>query len=132
MLSENIRAYHAALVARRAAEETVRQLKEAELDAETVVIREMEAEDIHSITVDGFRFSYTCNPKGSVLAEKREAFIRALKRRGFGDLVKAAVAPQTLNKFVKDQITDNGGAIPPWFEGLVSVYLDRSISVRKQ
>jgi hypothetical protein len=79
----------------------------------------------------GLQFILTNKPKVSSTAENKDDLITALRARGFGELVTEVVNPQTLQSFVREQMTLNDEIVPNWLDGLVSVYERISCTVRK-
>ena len=55
----------------------------------------------------------------------------ALKENGCGDLVYETVNANSLSAFVKEQIAENQDTVPEWLNGLVHVYEQTAVSVRK-
>jgi hypothetical protein len=55
----------------------------------------------------------------------------ALRAEGFGDMIVEQVNANTLSSFVKEQRSENNDELPLWLAGLVSVYDQPGISVRK-
>ena len=54
-----------------------------------------------------------------------------LREAGFGDLVYETVNANSLSAFVKEQIMENGDALPAWLDGLVTVFEKTTVGVRK-
>ena len=52
-------------------------------------------------------------------------------KNGYGDMVYETVNANSLSAFVKEQISENGEHIPDWLNGLVNVYEQTTVSVRR-
>lgn len=76
-------------------------------------------------------FSLTTKTRASAVAGHKDELYSALKENGFGDLVYETVNANSLSVFVKEQISENQGTVPEWLSGLVNVYEQTSVSVRK-
>ena len=53
------------------------------------------------------------------------------EENGFGELVYETVNTNSLSAFVKEQISENQDSVPEWLSGLVNIYEQTSVSVRK-
>ena len=47
-----------------------------------------------------------------------------------GYLIKETIPANTLTAFVKEQLVDNGGVLPHWMEGMVSVFSAPEVAAR--
>lgn len=67
-------------------------------------------------------------------AEKLELFIKRLRARKLGHIVRPVVNAQTLRSFVKEQVAECGGIdeLPAWISELVEVYIKPEIATRKR
>lgn len=65
------------------------------------------------------------------MAGHKDELYSALKENGFGELVYETVNANSLSAFVKEQISENQDTVPDWLSGLVNVYEQTSVSVRK-
>ena len=65
------------------------------------------------------------------MAESKTKLYQALKRKGYGDLVYETVNANSLSAFVNEQISENNEELPRWLNGLVNVYEQTKVSVRK-
>ena len=54
-----------------------------------------------------------------------------LRGEGYGDMITETINANNLSAFVKEQIAENGDALPEWLDGLVSVFEKTSVGVRK-
>lgn len=63
---------------------------------------------------------------------KDDKTIRVLRRRGFGDLVKAAIHPSTAHAFVRKQTELCGGNTPQWILDNFNISSKETISMRKE
>lgn len=76
-------------------------------------------------------FSLTTKTRASAAADRKDELYAALKSEGYGDLVYETVNANSLSAFVNEQITENDETLPEWLEGLVNVYEQTKVSVRK-
>ena len=91
----------------------------------------MAASETQNFTRDGMTFYLKTNTRASGVAGLRDELHTALKQQGFGDLVYETVNANSLSSFVKEQMEDNGEALPDWLEGLVNVYEQTTVGLRK-
>jgi hypothetical protein len=63
---------------------------------------------------------------------KDDKTIRCLRRRGFGELVKAAIHPSTAHAFIRKQTELNGGETPRWILDNFNICSKETISIRKE
>ena len=103
-----------------AIEDTEQRLAEAMIDSET-----------QNFTRAGRMFCLTTKVRASALAGAKQELFEALKQNGFGDLVCETVNANTLSSFVKEQLAGNEDALPAWLDGLVKVFEQTGVSVRK-
>ena len=96
------------------------KLAQAMLDSET-----------QNFTRAGRMFSLTVKVRGSAVAGLKDDLYEALKQNGFGDLVYETVNANTLSSFVKEQLAGNEDRLPEWLDGLVKVFEQTGVSVRK-
>ena len=61
----------------------------------------------------------------------KDELFAALRSEGFGDLIYETVNANSLSAFVKEQISENGDALPEWLTGLVNVFEKTTVGVRK-
>jgi hypothetical protein len=101
-------------------EATEQRLAEAMIDSET-----------QNFTRAGRMFCLTTKTRASAIAGAKEAFFSALRQNGFGDLVYETVNANTLSSFVKEQLAGNEDRLPEWLDGLVKVFEQTGVSVRK-
>lgn len=103
-----------------------------QLDAVNGQLAEMMANsETQNFTRAGTMFALTTKTRASAVAGVKEELYAALREQGFGDLVYETVNANSLSSFVNSQIEENGEALPKWLEGLVNVYDQTTVSVRK-
>ena len=112
-------------------ETTLKNVNEKILEVEVSLAELMTLNETQNFTRSGTMFSLTTSTKASAKAGKREELYTALKNAGYGDLVVETVNPSSLSAFVKEQISENGEALPEWLDGFVNVFEKTSISLRK-
>ena len=114
--------------------EAEQRLKEinAAIDEADYRLSELMAEtETQNFTRAGMMFCLTTKTRASATAGRKEGLFSALRGAGFGDLVYETVNANSLSAFVKEQIAENGDALPAWLDGLVNVFEKTSVSLRK-
>lgn len=113
------------------AEQRVKDIN-ADIDkTEYALVQLMAETETQNFTRAGTMFSLTTKTRASAVAGHKDKLYSALKENGFGDLVYETVNANSLSAFVKEQISENQDTIPAWLNGLVNVYEQTSVSVRK-
>ena len=84
-----------------------------------------------SFTRAGFTFSLTTTTRASAVTDCKTELFETLKKEGYGDLVYETVNANSLSAFVREQIENNEDELPDWLDGLVNVYDQKRIGVRK-
>ncbi len=114
--------------------ETEQRLKEinAAIDEVDYRLSEMMAEtETQNFTRAGTMFCLTTKTRASAMAGRKDELFSALRGEGYGDLVYETVNANSLSAFVKEQMAENGDTLPPWLDGLVTVFEKTSVSLRK-
>lgn len=98
------------------------------------MVQDMEDSGMETFVAHGTTFYIRQSVHANLPAENRETFIKRLRARKLGHIVRPVINPQTLTSFVKEQIADCGGIdeLPPWISELVSVYNKAEIATRKR
>ena len=91
----------------------------------------MAESETQSISRAGTLFYLSTKTRASSVSGAKDQLYAALKSNGYGDLVYETVNANSLASFVKEQIGENGDALPEWLDGLVNVYDQTSVGVRK-
>lgn len=113
------------------AEQRVKDIN-AEIDkTEYALVQLMAETETQNFTRAGTMFSLTTKTRASAMAGRKDELYSALRENGFGDLVYETVNANSLSAFVKEQIAENQDTVPDWLNGLVNVYEQASVSVRK-
>jgi hypothetical protein len=99
---------------------TEQQLAEAMVNSET-----------QNFTRAGRMFCLTVKTRASAVAGQKDDLYAALKENGFGELVYETVNANTLSSFVKEQLAEHEERLPDWLDGLVRVFEQTGVSVRK-
>ncbi len=116
---------------KKATEDELKDITE-QLDAVNAQLAEMMANsETQNFTRAGTMFALTTKTRASAVAGVKESLYAALREQGFGDLIYETVNANSLSSFVNDQISENGEELPDWLEGLVNVYDQTTVSVRK-
>jgi hypothetical protein len=87
--------------------------------------------ETQNFTRAGTMFYLTTKTRASTAGEKKDELFAALRSEGYGELVTETVNANSLSAFVKEQITENGDALPDWLGGLVNVFEKTTVGVRK-
>lgn len=116
---------------KKEAEQRVKDISAALDDVEYRLATIMADTETQNFTRAGTMFSLTHKTRASATADRKDELYAALKAAGYGDLVYETVNANSLSAFVNEQITENCEALPEWLEGLVNVYEQTKVSVRK-
>ena len=115
--------------AKKDAEQRVKDIN-AEIDkTEYALVQLMAETETQNFTRAGTMFSLTTKTRASAVAGHKDELYSALKENG--ELVYETVNANSLSAFVKEQISENQDTVPDWLSGLVNVYEQTSVSVRK-
>lgn len=87
--------------------------------------------ETQNFTRAGTMFCLTTKTRASARAGQKDELFAALRGEGYGDLITETVNANSLSSFVKEQIAENGDALPDWLDGLVSVFEKTTVGVRK-
>lgn len=87
--------------------------------------------ETQNFTRAGTMFCLTTKTRASARAGQKDELIAALRGEGYGDMITETVNANSLSSFVKEQIAENGDALPDWLDGLVSVFEKTTVGVRK-
>lgn len=107
-------------VAKAAREETMQRLAE-----------EMADNELQSLNKNGRTLYLAETISVTVPAENKNALITALKKQGYGELIRPTVSSQTLTALVKELSGDAGVYVPEWLEGIVKLYHTPKVNIRK-
>ncbi len=116
---------------KKEAEQRVKDVN-AELDkVESELADLMAGTETQNFTKSGVMYSLTVKTRASAVAERKDKLYDALKKNGYGDLVYETVNANSLSAFVNEQVAQNEDNLPAWLEGLVNIYEQAKVSVRK-
>ena len=87
--------------------------------------------ETQNFTRAGTIFCLTTKTRASARAGQKDELFAALRGEGYGDMITETVNANSLSSFVKEQIAENGDALPDWLNGLVSVFEKTTVGVRK-
>lgn len=113
------------------AEQRLKEINVAIDEADYRLSELMAETETQNFTRAGMMFCLTTKTRASATAGRKEELFSALRGAGFGDLVYETVNANSLSAFVKEQIAENGDALPGWLDGLVNVFEKTSVSLRK-
>lgn len=103
---------------------------QAELDqAEAALVEAMTTEECSGFKRNGFGFSLVVKEYPGAIPELKAELYDAMKKHGFEHLF--TINPMTLSGTVKELKSNNDDVLPDWLEGLVRIYEQPSITVRK-
>ena len=112
-------------------ERLLKQINEQIDDTDYKLSELMAESETQNFTRSGTMFYLTTKTRASAVAGVKEELHSALKAQGFGELVYETVNANSLSSFVKEQIEENGDALPDWLIGLVNVFDKTSVGVKK-
>lgn len=113
------------------AEQRLKEVNAAIDEAEYRLSERMAESETQNFTRQGVMFCLTTKTRASAMAGRKEELFSALRDEGYGDLVYETVNANSLSAFVKEQMAENGDALPAWLSGLVTVYEKTGVSLRK-
>ena len=112
-------------------EQRVKDINAALHDVEYRLATMMADTEMQNFIRAGTMFSLTHKTRASAAVDRKDELYAALKSEGYGDLVYETVNANSLSAFVNEQIAENDEALPEWLEGLVNVYEQIKVSIRK-
>ena len=115
-------------------EELEAELKQVNMDIDNAdwhLSNLMAETETQNFTRAGTMFCLTTKTRASARAGQKDELFAALRGEGYGDMITETVNANSLSSFVKDQIAENGDALPDWLDGLVSVFEKTTVGVRK-
>ena len=116
---------------KKAAEQQLKDVHAEIAKTEYQLSMQMAETETQNFTRAGTMFPLTTKIRASAVAGRKEELYVALKENGYNDLVYETVNANSLSAFVKEQISENQDTIPDWLNGLVHVYEQTAVSVRK-
>ena len=116
---------------KKAAEQQLKDVHAEIAQTEYQLSMQMAETETQNFTRAGTMFALTTKTRASAMAGRKEELYAALKENGYGDLVYETVNANSLSAFVKEQIAENQNTVPEWLSGLVHVYEQTAVSVRK-
>ena len=87
--------------------------------------------ETQNFTRAGTMFCLTTKTRASARAGQKDELFAALRDEGYGDMITETVNANSLSSFLKEQIAENGDALPDWLDGLVSLFEKTTVGVRK-
>ena len=115
-------------------EELEAELKQVNMDIDNAdwhLSNLMAETETQNFTRAGTMFCLTTKTRASARAGQKDELFAALRGEGYGDMITDTVNANSLSSFVKEQIAENGDALPDWLDGLVSVFEKTTVGVRK-
>jgi len=91
----------------------------------------MLGDEVQNFNHAGTTFYLSTKVYASPVADAKYELFDALREHGFGSLVVETVNAQTLSSFIKDQREENGNDIPNWLDGLVNVFDQTTVNMRR-
>ena len=99
------------------ADQRLKELNAAIDEAEYRLSEMMAESETQNFTRAGMMFCLTTKTRASATAGRKEELFAALRGEGYGDLVYETVNANSLSAFVKEQMAENGDALPDWLSG---------------
>lgn len=116
---------------KKTAEQNLKNLN-AEIDKIDYELAMLMAEtETQNFTRSGTMFCLTTATRASATVDRKDELYEALRNEGYGNLVYETVNANSLSAFVKEQISENGDTLPNWLNGLVNVFEQTTVGVRK-
>ena len=116
---------------KKAAEQQLKDVHAEIAKTEYQLSMQMAETETQNFTRAGTMFTLTTKIRASAVAGRKEELYVALKENGYNDLVYETVNANSLSAFVKERIAENQDTVPEWLNGLVHVYEQTAVSVRK-
>ncbi len=110
------------------------ELKQVNADIDNVdwhLSNLMAETETQNFTRAGTMFCLTSTTRASAAPDRKDELFDALRSEGFGSMVYETVNANSLSAFVKEQMAENGDALPDWLDGLVKVFEKTTVGVRK-
>jgi hypothetical protein len=110
------------------------ELKQVNMDIDNVdwhLSTLMAETETQNFTRAGTMFCLTTKTRASAREGMKDELFATLRAEGFGDLIYETVNANSLSAFVKEQVSENGDALPTWLDGLVNVFEKTTVGVRK-
>ena len=111
--------------------EQLKQLNAAIDEVDYKLSEAMAASETQNFTRAGKLFYLTTTTHAAAVSGAKDALFTALKTNGYGDLIYETVNANSLSSFVKEQIAEHEDKLPGWLEGLVSIFEETTVGVRK-
>lgn len=103
---------------------------EEEIDGVTTeMIGIMTTEELTSFKRDGTTFSLVVQEYPSAESDRKPELWDAMRANGYDELF--SINSKTLSATVKEIMTENGGVLPEWLEGLIKIAEKNSIRLTK-
>ena len=112
-------------------EERLKEVNAKIEEADTALSDMMAESETQNFTHAGTTFCLVTKTRASAKAGRKDDLFEALRGEGYGDMITETINANNLSAFVKEQIAENGDALPEWLDGLVSVFEKTSVGVRK-
>lgn len=103
---------------------------QTELDqAEAELVSAMTTEECNGFKRNGYGFSLVIREYPGAIPELKADLYAAMKEHGFEHLF--TINPMTLSGTVKELKANNDDVLPEWLDGLVRIYEQPGITIRK-
>lgn len=117
---------------KKGVEERLKRLNAAIAEVDEKLSDMMGDTDTRNFTHADTMFYLINKTRASATDGRKDDLFAALKAQGYGGLVQETVTPSSLAAFVKEQIAEHDGEhVPDWLEGLVNVFNQTTVGVRK-
>lgn len=112
-----------------ATEAGLKDIKQQIEEVQAQLIEVMTSQECTGFKHDGKTFSLVIKEFPGAVPENKQELYDAMREHGFEHLF--TINPMTLSGTVKELKANNDDILPDWLEGLVSIYEQTTISVRK-
>ena len=122
------------LAAEAEVREIAEQLDEAKARRDALngqLVQQMTDEEVQSLNVSGKLLYLDRTVQASYDKSVEDKFFEALEGHGYGAIIKPTVNSRTLTASVRELIEANGDELPDWLDGMVKVFYQPKVKIRK-
>lgn len=112
-------------------EDEVKRAKEVRDGLNDALAERMTDEEVQSLNVSGRMLYLRPQVYASYKKEIEDVFFDALEGHGYGAIIKPTVNSRTLTASVRELIEENDGQLPRWLEGMVDVFTQTKVAIKK-
>lgn len=130
-ITDMAKEYLAAADQAKALEAQAKAAKQERDDLEAALVDAMLDEELQSLKVQGRLLSLRQQMHVTPDMTKEEQLFGALEAHGLGSIIKRTINRNTLTATVKEQMEINGDELPAWLDGVVNIFEQPKIGIRK-